>query len=271
LRQYVPDPRHYELMTILSPEVPDDEITAHLDQIVGYVASNGGEILEVNRESPWGRRRLAYAIRHHGRDVRDGYYTVFRFRVAPGGIAEIERDLSLHDLLIRHLITQQDEPAPVEIVEAPLDEAATAATAEVSVGPEVVASAATEAPPAEAAEPEPADVPAAIGEPEAEVEVASTAETPMPDEPAAQTEDAQADETAEPVEAPIERPAEASVEPAATEEPDESPPVEAVADEPATVAAAPDDAPATEPDADAGESDSAPPSAPQSAETDKEE
>jgi small subunit ribosomal protein S6 len=271
LRQYLPEPRHYELMTILSPEIPDDEITAHLDQIAGYVASSGGEVLEVNRESPWGRRRLAYAIRHHGRDVRDGYYTVYRFRIAPTGVAEIERDLSLHDLLIRHLITQQDEPAPVEAVEAATGETATSAVESLSE-PAAVAAAVI-------AEEAPAIAPSEADQPD-ETPVASEAPVEQPvevtDEPAA----AEEAEESQPAEAPTDESTSTDVEDEA--EPDvvaEAAPDEASASE-AAAEAAPDEAPATEsgadaddtePAADPDDTESAPPSAPQSEPSAKED
>ena len=108
MRQYAPEPRTYELMTILSPEVPDDDIQGQLDSVAGYVTGAGGEVVDVNRESPWGRRRLAYAIRHNGRDVRDGYYTVFHLRLVPTRVVEIEREIKLNAQIIRHLITQYE-------------------------------------------------------------------------------------------------------------------------------------------------------------------
>lgn len=120
MRQYSPEPRTYELMTILSPEVPDDDIQGQLDAVAGYVTGAGGEVVEVNRESPWGRRRLAYAIRHNGRDVRDGYYTVFHLRLVPTRVVEIERDIKLNAQIIRHLITQY-VPKPITATEEPTD------------------------------------------------------------------------------------------------------------------------------------------------------
>jgi small subunit ribosomal protein S6 len=106
--------------------VADDEIPGQLDAISGYVTSAGGAVTEVNRESPWGRRRLAYAIRHNGRDVRDGYYTVFHLRIAPTRVVEIERDIKLNDQIIRHLIThfEPKETTGEASAEAPAEAAA---------------------------------------------------------------------------------------------------------------------------------------------------
>jgi small subunit ribosomal protein S6 len=159
LRQYLPEPRHYELMTILSPEVPDDELQGQLDTVARYVAAAGGAVTAVNRDSPWGRRRLAYPIRHNGRDVRDGYYTVFHLRLAPTRVVEVERDLKLNGQVLRYLITQYEpkategEPgAEAAAVVAPATPAATAETepaaaAEPSTAATVAASEATDSQP----------------------------------------------------------------------------------------------------------------------------
>lgn len=106
-------PRTYELMTILTPDVPEEEIGGAVEQIAGYITTAGGSVSETLRESPWGRRRLAYPIRHSGRDVRDGFYTVYHFEIEPGKIEDVERELRLNDLVIRYLVTHFT-PKPVE-------------------------------------------------------------------------------------------------------------------------------------------------------------
>lgn len=133
MRQYTLEPRTYELMTVLSPDVPEAEIAGMLDRIGGYVSQAGGTVREVLRESPWGRRRLAYPIRHGGRDVRDGFYTVYHFDLAPSQVTEVERELKLNDQIIRYLLLQYSPPPvdekAVEAAEIAAEEAAAAAYA----------------------------------------------------------------------------------------------------------------------------------------------
>jgi len=112
LRTYTPDPRLYEMVTILSPDVSEEDIPGQIDSIAGYVTTAGGNVDEILRESPWGRRRLAYTVRHAGRDIRDGFYTVFHITLDPSGVRDIERDLKLNDQVIRFLITHYT-PKPV--------------------------------------------------------------------------------------------------------------------------------------------------------------
>lgn len=172
--------RGYELMAVFSPDVAEDELPGAIERVGGYIEQAGGAILSTNHESPWGRRRLAYPIRHQGRDVRDGYYVLYYFDIPSTQISEIDREIRLNDQLIRHILTIRGElPAPPE------PEAAEGESAESQ--PQAAAEA-TEAP-AEATE-----APAAA--PTSEAEQASddapatpeTVETPAPADDGTETE-----------------------------------------------------------------------------------
>jgi small subunit ribosomal protein S6 len=103
-----PHPRPYELMTVLVPELGDDDLEAQIERISGQIASAGGTINETLRESPWGRRRLAYTIRHNGQDYRDGYYVVTHFTLPPARTTDLERELKLNVQVIRYLLVHDD-------------------------------------------------------------------------------------------------------------------------------------------------------------------
>ena len=105
--------RNYELMTILHPEVTEEELPGAIEQVVGYVTAADCTIEETQRDSPWGRGRLAYPIRHGGRDLRDGYYTVYHLHLAPNRVEEVERELKLNERVMRYLMTSY-EPIPVD-------------------------------------------------------------------------------------------------------------------------------------------------------------
>jgi small subunit ribosomal protein S6 len=120
--------RPYELMTILAPDVPEDELAPSLDAIGAYITTSGGEIVHISRESPWGRRRLAYSVRYAGRDVRDGFYTLWYFDAEPQAIATIERELRLNDRVIRYLTIALEKQFELIIEEPEPEEAAGAAT-----------------------------------------------------------------------------------------------------------------------------------------------
>jgi ribosomal protein S6 len=118
-------------MTILHPDVEEEALPGELERISGFITAAGGELFETLQESPWGRRRLAYPIRSGGRDVRDGYYTVWRFTLGPTQVEDLERELKLDTQLIRYIVLSW-EPAPidpkaVEAAEIAAEDAAAAA------------------------------------------------------------------------------------------------------------------------------------------------
>jgi small subunit ribosomal protein S6 len=109
LREQERAPRKYELMTILHPEVAEEALSGELDRIAAYIADAGGELIESLRDSPWGRRRLAYPIRSGGRDVRDGHYTVWHFTIGPTRLLDLERELKLNTQVIRYLVVTWEQ------------------------------------------------------------------------------------------------------------------------------------------------------------------
>src|SRR5687768_5742291 len=133
LRDQARAPRKYELMTILHPDVAEESLQGELDRISGFITGVGGELFETLQDSPWGRRRLAYPIRSGGRDVRDGYYTVWRFTLGPTRVDDLERELKLDTQLIRYIVLSWEptpiDPKAVEAAEIAAEDAAAAAYA----------------------------------------------------------------------------------------------------------------------------------------------
>lgn len=140
--------RDYEMMTILLPDMADEDTQAALDKVRGYITGVNGEITEANTESPWGRRRLAYTIRHEGVDYRDGYYVLVRFTAQPTAIADIEREMKLDTNVIRYLLVMDDPKAGEKVTEQP--EGSTGESAEPAPADETATEPAVEAPVAEA-------------------------------------------------------------------------------------------------------------------------
>jgi small subunit ribosomal protein S6 len=104
LREYQPEPRPYELMVLIRPTVTDEALTEAVENISSVIAGAGGSVGNIKRDSPWGRRRLAYPIQ----DARDATYVLYHFTSAPSQLPEIERDLKLDDRVIRYLLVRPD-------------------------------------------------------------------------------------------------------------------------------------------------------------------
>jgi small subunit ribosomal protein S6 len=229
LREELRRVRQYELMTIFSPEVPEEALQIDIDRVGELVSQAGGTVTLLNRESPWGRRRLSYPIRHHSRDVRDGIYVLYYVDLDAQNVVEVERDLKLMDNLMRYLVTQQvaepmipESMKPTEEGETPSEVEGAAPAVEGTGEPETAAASSEAAADvvAEAA-PETSETPAAdatvaagVAEaPAAEEPVVEVAEAPATEEPVADAAEAPAadEPVAEVAEAPAAEPDAAEV------------------------------------------------------------
>jgi small subunit ribosomal protein S6 len=108
--------RRYELMLILRPDLAEDRIQATIDRATRSIIGSGGQIIKV---SPWGRRRLAYAIGLH----REGSYHIVVFDAPSEAIAELERNLHITEEVIRHLVTHVERPASARRLSAAASDA----------------------------------------------------------------------------------------------------------------------------------------------------
>ena len=95
--------RRYELMLVLRPDTPDEQVQALLDRATRSIAAAGGQIVKV---SPWGRRRLAYAIGQY----REGSYFLVLFDAPATAVLELERGLNITEEVMRHLVTRVERP-----------------------------------------------------------------------------------------------------------------------------------------------------------------
>jgi small subunit ribosomal protein S6 len=86
--------RHYEVVVILDPELEERTVAPSLDTFLNVVKSDGGTVRNVD---VWGRRRLAYEINKKG----DGIYALLDIDCTPEAVAELDRQLSLNESVLR--------------------------------------------------------------------------------------------------------------------------------------------------------------------------
>ncbi len=86
--------RHYEMMLILSDTLDDEAARALVEHIESMIRDVSGQLRQTDF---WGKRPLAYEINHRNH----GYYAVFDMDANAAGIAEIERQLRIHDDVVR--------------------------------------------------------------------------------------------------------------------------------------------------------------------------
>jgi small subunit ribosomal protein S6 len=81
-------------MIILDPDADEEQQQEMLERVQQLIRDGGGEVTHVN---DWGRRKIAYPIRKRG----DGRYVVITSEGEPASLGEIERVLSISDLVLR--------------------------------------------------------------------------------------------------------------------------------------------------------------------------
>lgn len=94
--------RQYEMVYIIKPDLEEDAIEAVIERVKALVESNGAEVTKLDK---WGKRRLAYEIKH----VREGYYVLMKFNGNAEVVAELDRVLKISDDIMRHLIVREDD------------------------------------------------------------------------------------------------------------------------------------------------------------------
>ena len=95
----------YEMVVIISPQLMDEQLEAAINNISNFITGKGGVVSEIVR---WGKRNLAYPIRH----FPSGTYILTRFTLKPSFSKELENILRISEPVLRHLLVKLDsEPA----------------------------------------------------------------------------------------------------------------------------------------------------------------
>ncbi|HEX4014151.1 MAG TPA: 30S ribosomal protein S6 [Candidatus Cybelea sp.] len=92
---------NYEVTYILRPSLEESEVEERANAIAEIVKGQGGEVTAVER---LGKKRLAYEIN----DSREGNYVVMQFTAGSTVSKELDRQLKLHEDVLRGLIIKLD-------------------------------------------------------------------------------------------------------------------------------------------------------------------
>ena len=93
--------RRYEMMVILDPQLDERTVAPSLDQFLSVVKTQGGSIDKVD---VWGKRRLSYEINKN----TEGIYAVLDMSCTPAAVAELDRQLSLSESVLRTKVLRRD-------------------------------------------------------------------------------------------------------------------------------------------------------------------
>lgn len=91
----------YEMTYILNPVLDEEKFSEMVQFVNKLIEDNGGEIADVDE---WGVKKLAYDI-----DKKStGYYVNLYFNAPAEAIAPVERNMRIHDDIMRYLTLKYD-------------------------------------------------------------------------------------------------------------------------------------------------------------------
>jgi small subunit ribosomal protein S6 len=101
--EVIMEERLYDLIFIVRPATPEEEIKKVLTTIEHACAEKGGKI---EKAENWGTRKLAYKVMKH----REGIYLYQQVRTNHGELVhELERRLGVQDAVIKYQTVRLDE------------------------------------------------------------------------------------------------------------------------------------------------------------------
>ena len=92
--------RDYEIVLILTPQASEDEVSAIMERISGFISDRGGSFED---HDVWGLRRLAYPINK----FLEGIYVLAHFSLDAKDVLELNRNLGTAEDILRHLVTKK--------------------------------------------------------------------------------------------------------------------------------------------------------------------
>jgi small subunit ribosomal protein S6 len=92
----------YELITIVKPQMADNEVSDFIEKVKAIVVSDGGEVLTGEK---LGRKKLSHPINHN----REGFYIMLRLKASAQLVSKLEKQLKLMEQVLRSmLLTSSD-------------------------------------------------------------------------------------------------------------------------------------------------------------------
>ena len=91
--------RQYETIFIINPDLDESQTDDVIEGVKTAIGSGGGKVLRVD---PWGKKRLAYAVKQHS----DGYYVFIVFESSPEFVSQLSGHYRITERIIKHIVVQ---------------------------------------------------------------------------------------------------------------------------------------------------------------------
>lgn len=96
---------YYETVVVVDPTSEEGTDEKHLSAIKDLISGQKGTVTKVEH---WGKRKLAYSIRHK----REGIYFLVEFEAPGDTVAKLEQYSRLQESILRYLTVSRETPSP---------------------------------------------------------------------------------------------------------------------------------------------------------------
>ncbi len=93
----------YECVFIARQDINTQQVDTIADSLANIISENGGAIA---KREYWGLRNFAYRIKKN----RKGHYVLFHIDAPVPAVKEMERQMTLNEDVLRHLVLRMEEP-----------------------------------------------------------------------------------------------------------------------------------------------------------------
>jgi small subunit ribosomal protein S6 len=107
--------RYYETLYIINPDLPEDGYREVVTKFTSLVEKYKGVVTKVDE---WGIKTLAYEVKKFNR----GSYVLLQYCGEPGITAELKREMSLDDRLLKYQTIKLKDNADPEALKAEVDD-----------------------------------------------------------------------------------------------------------------------------------------------------
>jgi small subunit ribosomal protein S6 len=104
--------REYELTYLMPVGFTDSELSKLNDELAVLLKKHKATVKE---NQSWGKKKLAYRLRHHNQLHTEANYFHVTFSANSQSVQELEKNLYLHPQIMRHLLVVAE---PVKAVKA---------------------------------------------------------------------------------------------------------------------------------------------------------
>lgn len=95
----------YEMLTIFSASLNDEQKDAIVDKYSKLMEKNGGKVESVNKANPWGLRKLAYPIKYKN----EGFYVLYNFEATAETVANVVSLMRIDENVLRQMCLRKDK------------------------------------------------------------------------------------------------------------------------------------------------------------------